>query len=221
MSENRASLTHDVREPAEPADPSVGTDEVAGASREFGWVLLVTSVLGLWAAASLAIDYMNRLKLGSDYVAACDINPMIGCGLFLDSDAASAFAVPNVIVGVAAFPIMTTLATLLLSRLELPRWIWRGTVVGGLFGIGFVTWLQYQALFVLHGLCPYCLVIWAVMIPMFVHIVVRAGQAGALGFSAGVARQLVRNRWVIVVLWYLLVIGAILLVLGEDLLAAM
>nr|WP_227993484.1 vitamin K epoxide reductase family protein [Pseudactinotalea sp. HY160] len=203
----------------DPIDDQVPTRAPGG--REFGWVALITGLLGLWASASLAIDYINRLVFGQDYVAACDINPMIGCGLFLDSDAASAFAIPNVVVGVAAFPVVITLAMLLLSRVELPRWIWRGAVVGGLFGIGFVTWLQYQALFVLSGLCPYCLVIWAVMIPLFVHIVARAGEAGALGFSAGVARQLVRNRWIIVVLWYLVVAAAILLVLGEALLAVM
>lgn len=215
---NASSTATDAIDPAADAPE---TAEQPGASREFGWVAVITGVLGLWASAALAIDYINRILQGDDYVAVCDINPMIGCGLFLDSDAASAFGIPNIVVGVAAFPVVITLGALVLGRVELPRWIWRGAVLGGLFGIGFVTWLQYQAIFVLDGLCPYCLVIWTAMIPLFVHLVARAGEAGALGLPAGFARQLVRNRWIIVVLWYLVVIAVIMLVLGEDLMAVM
>lgn len=137
---------------------------LSGVSRELGWVTLITGLLGLWGSAELAIDYINRLS-DPEYVASCDVSPMIGCGLFLDSDAASAFAIPNVVLGVAAFPVVITLAALVLSRVVLPRWIWRGAVLGGLFGIGFVTWLQYEAIFELRGLCPFCLVIWTAMIP--------------------------------------------------------
>lgn len=187
-------------------------------SKEYGWLALVTSILGLWASAALAIDYINRLQ-DEDYVAGCDINPMIGCGLFLDADAARIFATPNVVVGIAGFAISATLAVVILSGLRLPVWIWRGLSIGTLFGIGFVTYLQYDALFVLHGLCPWCLVIWAIMIPLFVHTVARAGQAGAFGSIE--FHQVLRNRWVIVVLWYLLVIGAIMIKLGADLLAVL
>lgn len=196
---------------------SMEAPSTAPTRREFGWVALVASVLGLWASAALAIDYINRLS-DDDYVASCDINPMIGCGLFLDSPAASTFAIPNVIVGVAAFPVVATLAVLLLSGARLPLWIWRGLLIGTVFGIGFVTYLQYEAMFVLHGLCPWCLVIWAIMIPLFVHTLVRAGEAGALGVRDW--GSLVRNRWIIVALWYLLVIGAIMLTLGADLIAS-
>lgn len=193
------------------------TSATEPASREYGWVALITGMMGLWASAALAIDYIYRLQ-DEDYVPGCDINPMIGCGLFLDSPAASTFGLPNVIVGVAAFPVVSTLAVVLLSGTPLRAWLWRALSLGALFGIGFVTYLQYQALFVLHGLCPWCLVIWVVMIPLFVHTIARAGQAGALG--AGPYRALVANRWIITVLWYLLVIGAIMLTLGADLVAS-
>lgn len=196
--------------------PVAGTP--AGPSREYGWVALVTSVIGLWASAALAIDFVNRLQ-DETYVAGCDINPMIGCGLFLDTPAASVAQIPNVVVGVAAFPVIATLAVVILSGIALPTWLWRGLSLGTLVGVGFVTYLQYQAMFVLHGLCPWCLVIWAVMIPLFVHTVARAGQAGALGDRS--FRGVVANRWVITVLWYLLVVGAVMITLGADLIAAL
>lgn len=190
----------------------------AAPSTEYGILALLAGVLGLWASAALGIDYIRRLE-DVDYIASCDINPMIGCGLFLDSPAASTFAIPNVVVGIAAFPVVITLAVLLLNGTGLPVWVWRGLSLGTLFGIGFVTYLQYQAMFVLHGLCPWCLVIWVVMIPLFVHTIARAGRAGALG--SGPWHTVVRNRWIITILWYLLVIGAIMITLGADLLAAL
>ncbi|HLR56607.1 MAG TPA: vitamin K epoxide reductase family protein [Beutenbergiaceae bacterium] len=201
----------------EPAGPDPAHADPSPA-KEYGWVALLTSVLGLWASAALAVDYIRRLA-DEEYVASCDINPMIGCGLFLDSPAASTFAIPNVIVGVAAFPVMATLAVLLLTGARFPVWVWRGMTVGTLFGVGFVTYLQYQAMFVLHGLCPWCLVIWVVMIPLFVHTTTRAGEAGALG--KGSRQGWVKNRWIITVLWYLIIIGAIMLTLGADLIAAL
>src|SRR5690625_5250550 len=163
----------------EPAREAAHADP-APPSKEYGWVVFITSVLGLWASAALAVDYIRRLA-DDAYVASCDITPLIGCGLFLDSPAASTFAIPNVIVGVAEFPVMATLALLLRAGARFPVWVWRGTPVGTLLGVGFVTYLQYQAMFVLHGLCPWCLVIWVGMIPLFVHPAARAGEAGALG----------------------------------------
>lgn len=188
-----------------------------GSSREYGWVALITAIVGLWASAALTIDYINRLA-DEDYIPGCDINPMIGCGLFLDSPAAHTFGVPNIVIGVAAFPIVITLAVLLLTRVEIPTWVWRGLVAGTAAGMAFVTYLQYQAMVVLHGLCPWCLVIWAAMIPLFVHTLASAGAAGALG--RGRFQQVYRNRWIIIALWYLVVIGAVMLTLGADLIAA-
>lgn len=199
-------------------DSTPTPDLQASDRREYGIVALITSILGLWASAALAIDFIRRLQ-DDQYVPGCDLNPMIGCGLFLDSPAASTFAIPNVVVGVAAFPVVITLAVLLIGGVRLPIWVWRGLTLGTLFGIGFVVYLQYQAMFVLHGLCPWCLVIWVIMIPLFVHTLGRAGQSGALG--AGPWSGVVRNRWIITILWYLLVIGAIMLTLGADLIASL
>src|SRR5690625_5441433 len=89
--------------------------QLAPPHREYGLVALITSLLGLYASAALAVDYINRLQ-DEDYVAGCDINPMVGCGLFLDSPAASTFTIPNVVIGVAAFPVVTALAAVIRSE---------------------------------------------------------------------------------------------------------
>ena len=36
-----------------------------------------------------------------------------------------------------------------------------------LAGLGFAIWLMYQSIFVLGTLCPWCMVTWSVVIPIF------------------------------------------------------
>src|SRR5699024_12788796 len=76
----------------EPAGPDPAHADPSPA-REYGGVALLTSVLGLWASAALAVDYIRRLS-DEEYVACCDSNPMIGCGWFPDSPGSSKFAMP-------------------------------------------------------------------------------------------------------------------------------
>ena len=38
------------------------------------------------------------------------------------------------------------------------------------FGVVFVHWLIFQSLYVIGALCPYCMVVWAVTIPIFWYV---------------------------------------------------
>lgn len=187
-------------------------------TRDYPWVLLVGGLLGLWASAMLAIDYMNILA-DPQYVPSCDINPLIGCGQFLGSDAGHAFGIPNVIVGIAAYPVVVVTGALLASGVSLPRWYWRGLLIGTALGVAFVTWLQVQAIGVLGALCPYCLVIWAATIPIFVLTLGESMAVGAIPGSDGLRRFLRSNRWLLVALWCLVVTAVAVLVLWDKWLA--
>jgi hypothetical protein len=70
-----------------------------------------------------------------------------------------------------------------------------------------VHWLIYQSLYVIGALCPYCMVVWSVTIPLFV-----VAASIALRPLAGnpVARGLYTWRWSIVALWFTAVILMIL-----------
>jgi len=188
-----------------------------GANRGFGWLLVITGVLGALASIALTMDYINVLR-DPDHVPACDINPLVGCGIFLDSPQASAFGFPNVVIGIAAFPVVVTTGIVLLSGARLPRWYWRGMVGGATLGIVFVTWLQYHSFSTIGGLCPYCMVVWVVMIPLFVHTIARAAQNGSLPVPAAAAGFLVRYRWALTILWYLAVVAGAMFGLGDRLL---
>lgn len=55
-------------------------------------------------------------------------------------------------------------------------------------GLLFIIWLWYQALFVIHILCLYCMVVWAMMIPLFILLTVRNLAHGLFPASASVVR---------------------------------
>ncbi|HLS25937.1 MAG TPA: vitamin K epoxide reductase family protein [Beutenbergiaceae bacterium] len=198
---------------------AIGTEHerTGGAGRGYALLLLISGLLGTLASIALTVDYINLLR-NPDYVPACDINPLIGCGTFLGSPQASAFGFPNVIIGLVAFPVVATIAVVLFTQARLPRWFWRGLLLGTVFGIGFVTWLQYQSFTQIGALCPYCMLVWLVMIPLFVHTVARCAQNGALPAGQGLRTFLVRYRWALTALWYLAVVAGAMFGLGDRLL---
>lgn len=200
------------QEPAETGAPSaVGTGR---ARRSYAILALVTGVLGAFSALELMLDHI-RILSDPNFVPSCDINPLIGCGIFLESWQASVFGLPNPVLGLLAFPVVLATGALLAGGVRLPRWYWRGLLAGATFGIGFVTWLQYQAITQIGALCPYCLVVWAVMIPFFVHTVAATLENGTLPAGAGLRRFVTGNAWLITILWYLVVVAAAIIGLGD------
>lgn len=200
-----------------PLDRSLPDEHAraGGAGRELTLVLVLGGLLGLWASIALTIDYLHTLQ-DPDFVPACDLNPLIGCGVFLASEQSNVFGFPNILIGLIAYPVVITTGVLLAGRVRLPRWYWQGLLLGSTFGVVFVTWLQYQAFTSIRALCPYCVVIWLATIPIFVHTLARTVQNGSVPGGDGLRSLLVGNRWVITALWYLVVVAAAVLILWDK-----
>ena len=96
---------------------------------------------------------------------------------------------------------------LAVAKVRLPRWYWGGLAVGTLLGDGFVHWLIFQSLYRIGALCPYCMVVWAVTIPLLVVVSSIALQPLA---GNAVARVVHQWRWSLVALWFTAVILMIL-----------
>ena len=77
---------------------------------------------------------------------------------------AELFGFPNPILGVAGFAALVTVAVTIISGARLPSWYWIGLTAGTALGTVFVHWLIFQSLYRIGALCPYCMVVWAVMI---------------------------------------------------------
>ncbi|MEU9074593.1 vitamin K epoxide reductase family protein [Kitasatospora sp. NPDC048538] len=175
-----------------------------GASRPFAWLLLIGGAVGLFASAVLTLDKIRLLKDPS-YVPSCNINPIISCGSIMRSDQAEAFGFPNSLLGLVGFAVVVAVGAGLLAGASYRRWFWLGLQAGTVFGIGFVTWLMYQALYSIGALCPYCMVVWAAMIPLFWYTTLHNLRSGVIPTGRAlrpVVREAARYHWVVPALWY-------------------
>jgi hypothetical protein len=96
---------------------------------------------------------------------------------------------------------------LAVAKVALPRWYWAGLAAGTLLGVVFIHWLIVQSLYRIGALCPYCMVVWTVSIPLLVVV-----ASIALAPLAGnkVARVVHQWRWSLVTLWFVALILMIL-----------
>ncbi|MGW2254644.1 vitamin K epoxide reductase family protein [Kitasatospora sp. NPDC001660] len=175
-----------------------------GAGRPFAWLLLIGGAVGLFASTVLTLDKLRLLKDPS-YVPGCNIDPIISCGSIMRSEQAEAFGFPNSLLGLAGFAVVTAIGAGLLAGAAYRRWFWLGLQAGTVFGIGFVTWLMYQALYRIGALCPYCMVVWAAMVPLFWYTTLHNLRSGVIAGGRGlrpVVREAARYHWVVPALWY-------------------
>lgn len=185
-------------EPTGPAGVSVG--------RASAWWVLIAGVIGLIAASTLLIEKIAVLQ-NPAYVPTCSINPVVSCGSVIVTPQAAVFGPPNPLYGVIAFTLVLVTGVLAVGGVRLPRWYWVGLMIGTAAGVMFVHWLIFQSLYRIGALCPYCMVVWSVTVPLLVvvsSIALRPLAANPL------ARNVYHWRWPLVVLWFTAVLLAIL-----------
>ena len=175
------------------------------------YILLLGGIIGVLVSVILTAEQINILKNPSA-VLSCDINPIISCGSVINKPQASALGIPNTMFGIVGFSIVATIGASLLAGARFKRWYWLCTQGGVTFGILAVTWLQYQSIFILGTLYPFCLTTWTIMIPMFLYTTLYTIREGYLKTPKKwqpAIDALQRNHLALLILWYLLIIGLI------------
>ncbi|MGT2426762.1 vitamin K epoxide reductase family protein [Amnibacterium kyonggiense] len=138
-------------------------------SRALAILLIAGGIIGLIAAFALTTDKFIALQNTIDGVqakASCDISVLVQCSKNLNSPEGSAFGFPNPLLGLMMFPAPIIVGVATLAGVRFPRWWWALFNVGMAFAIGFVAWLMSVSVWVLGTLCPWCMTVWAVVIPM-------------------------------------------------------
>ena len=144
------------------------------------------------------LSYFEQLAAGHAPSLACNVNAVVGCGSVINTPQASIFwSLPNPVIGVVAWPVVTALGVLLLSGVALRRWHWVGLQVGVVGGIAMVSWLQFETIFRINALCPWCMVTWAVMIPTFWAVTGRNLRRWAYGNAAARVVYDVVPLWIV------------------------
>lgn len=171
------------------------------------WVLIAGAV-GLAAALALTIEKIELL-IDPAYVPSCSINPVLSCGSVMITEQASAFGFPNSLIGIVSFAVVLVTGVLAVAGVTLPRWYWSGLAVGTLLGTVFVHWLIFQSLYRIQALCPYCMIVWTVTIPLLAVVSSVALQPLA---NNAVVRTVYQWRWSLVAVWFT---GLVMLILAQ------
>lgn len=146
-------------------------------TRGFAITLIWTGILGWFAAFSLVLERIH-VATNPDAVLSCDLNPFISCKSVMLTAQASLFGFPNPLIGVASFVAPIAVGVAILAGAKFAAWFWRLFAVGITLGFLFVLWLWIQSTFVIGVLCPYCMVAWAAMVPLFWKVILFGAKDG-------------------------------------------
>ncbi|MGJ5751658.1 putative membrane protein [Streptomyces puniciscabiei] len=148
---------------------SAQTTRAAVGGRGLGLLLVLTGAAGLLASWVITLDEFELLK-NPHFTPGCSLNPVVSCGSVMKSAQASVFGFPNPMLGLVAYGVVICLGMSLLAGAAFPRWYWLTFDAGCLFGIGFVSWLQFESLYRINALCLWCCLAWVATIVMFWYV---------------------------------------------------
>lgn len=171
--------------------------------RMIGWILTLGGLVGGAAAFILMVEKIALIENPS-YVPSCSINPILSCGSVMTTAQAEIFGFPNPLIGVATFPLVVLTGVAVLAGLRLPRWWWLGLQAGALFGAGLVTWLFYQSVYRIGALCPYCMVVWVVVIVLFCYTTLYNVERGSVPGPHGLTVAALRVHSALPTVWLLI-----------------
>lgn len=126
---------------------------------------------GLWVAGGGALSLLAAMMLTLEaYWRAlepektfmCDVNEKLSCSAVADSWQAQLIhlpegPVPNAVLGIMAFTVITVLGVVYACRFKAPTWFNWCFRIGVFTCLVFSTWLLQQSMFVIKAMCPWCL----------------------------------------------------------------
>ncbi|MFV0434538.1 MAG: vitamin K epoxide reductase family protein [Leucobacter sp.] len=183
--------------------------EPRAASRPIAFAVftLALGIVGWFASFELLTEYIKTLS-NPDYVPNCNVSVLVTCGPNMDSWQGRLFGFSNTIIGVSAFVAPIAVGVALLAGARFSRWFWWLYQAGLLGGFVFVCWLFTQSVFSLGTLCPWCMVVWTVTIPLWWTTLFRPYAAGDVPVAERTRRtfqQLLSWTWVIVLVCYVII----------------
>ena len=153
------------------------------ASRGFALFLVLAGLMGWLASFLLTLDRFHVASNPNEKLA-CDVASFISCKSVMLSDQAALFGFPNPLIGVASFVAPIAVGFAILAGAKFANWFWQLFFVGHALAMVFVLWLAQAAIFDIGALCPYCMVAWAAVIPLFWQLLTHGAREGYLPVPA-------------------------------------
>lgn len=159
--------------------------------------MVVSGVIGLYTSFVLSIEAW-KLSGNPGLQFRCDVNSVISCTTVANTWQARVLGFPNAFLGIFFEAVVLAVSVAIIAGVRFPRWYMLGVQALYTIGLLFALWLFAQSYFVIHALCPWCLLItltttlvWAGLTRLNVREHVLPAPAGARWFvDAG-------NDWII------------------------
>jgi len=177
--------------------------------RTIQYILTIGGVIGFLASFIITVDKI-KLLIDPAFIPSCNISPLLSCGSVMTTPQASVFGFPNSLLGIAGFAIVTCVGMGLFAGAKYKRWFWLGLQVGTVLGLALIHWLFFQSVYRIQALCPYCMVVWSVTMPVFWYVTLYNLRQGHIKLSPKIGGFLQRHHGEILLVWFLVIAGLIL-----------
>jgi uncharacterized membrane protein len=175
---------------------------------------LLVSGIGAWLAAFTLSREGYQLALNGTN-PSCDINPFFSCGSVMQSPQATLFFdTPNQLFGVAGYVAVAMVGAAMLAGATFKRPFWILVVLGVFAAYFWLMWMFVQAVFFIGFLCLYCMVVWAIHIPLWWILLPWVLKQGILSSSPTLKKLGARwlpYSWILIVINYAVIGIAILI----------
>ena len=201
------------------------TKKEARALRTPFWVILAFATTALIASFTLSIEKFHLLQ-NPDAILSCSFNLVLNCSTVMQTwQSAVFFGIPNMFIGLMAFPVLITVAVAALwGGASFKKAFLRAMTICVLLGTIFAYWLFFSSLYVIQVLCPWCLVVTfsCTMILAATEVIGIRQNIWSLGKKAdGAMRRFLDKGYVQLVAasWIVLLVVLVFLKFGSELFA--
>lgn len=191
--------------------------------RNVYWVLLAGAIMALIAAFVLSVEKIHLLN-DPDAVLSCTFNVVLNCSTVMETWQASVFfGIPNMYIGMVAFPVILTVAVATLwGGAKFNRGFLLAMNFGILLGTVFAYWLFFNSVYVIQVLCPWCLVVTfscTLMLAASTHLTLRQNLLGLKGAAEKRVATFLGKGYhqLVVASWIVLMIALVFIQFGADL----
>lgn len=186
-------------------------------------VLLGAAILGMIAAFVLSVEKIHLLQ-DPDAVLSCSFNLVLNCSVVMQSwQSAVFFGIPNMYIGMIAFPVLVTVAVAALwGGAQFNKGFLRVMTIGVLLGTVFSYWLFFSSLYVIQVLCPWCLLVTfacTLLLATSIHIGIKQNIWNLSKKKDAAAKQFLAKGYhnLVVASWLVLMIALVFVQFGTNL----
>lgn len=180
--------------------------------------MAISGAIGLIASFVLSIEAWQLAKDASANFA-CDVSSVLSCSTVALTPQAHVLGFPNAFLGIFFEAVVLAISVALFAGVRFPRWYMLGANLMYLIAICFAYWLFLQSYFVIHVLCPWCLLITVTTTLVFAGLTRINVREGVIASPPGVRRFVARGYdWTITGLLLFIILAMLVAGYGVALL---